>query len=199
MISVYTIKPQFQKLLSPILLFLHKRNITPNQITIGSCFFSLLIGIFFWYADYNNLFFLVLPIGLLLRMAFNALDGMMAKKYNLTSKAGEMLNEMGDVVSDLFVFFPLLKYEPEALYLVVLFIALSIVNEFSGVMGKAISGVRRYDGPMGKSDRALLLGVYGILKFCGVAFSAYSIWIFSVIILLLLISTYVRINKTLKS
>jgi CDP-diacylglycerol--glycerol-3-phosphate 3-phosphatidyltransferase len=199
MISIYTIKPQFQKLLSPILFFLHKRNITPNQITIGSCFFSLLIGIFFWYADYNNLFFLMLPIGLLLRMALNALDGMMAKKYNLSSKTGEILNEMGDIVSDLFVFFPLLKFEPEALYLVVLFIALSIINEFAGVMGKVISGERRYDGPMGKSDRALLLGVYGILKFCSVNLAVYSVWIFSVIILLLLISTYVRINKTLKS
>jgi CDP-diacylglycerol--glycerol-3-phosphate 3-phosphatidyltransferase len=199
MISIYTIKPQFQKLLSPILLFLHKRNISPNQITIGSCVLSLLIGISFWYADFNTLFFLFLPIGLLLRMALNALDGMMAKKYNLTSNTGEMLNEMGDIVSDLFVFFPLLKFESEALYLVVLFIVLSVVNEFAGVMGKAIKGERRYDGPMGKSDRALLLGVYGILKFSSVNFSDYSIWIFTVIIVLLLISTYVRIKKTLKS
>ncbi|KFF05094.1 CDP-alcohol phosphatidyltransferase family protein [Flavobacterium reichenbachii] len=199
MISIYTIKPQFQKLLSPLLHFLHKKNISPNQITVGSCVLSLLIGISFWYADFNTLFFLLLPIGLLLRMALNALDGMMAKKYNLTSKTGEMLNEMGDIVSDLFVFFPLLKFESEALYLVVLFIVLSVVNEFAGVMGKAIKGERRYDGPMGKSDRALLLGVYGILKFSSVNLSNYSIWIFTVIIVLLLISTYVRIKKTLKS
>ncbi|MFB9077208.1 CDP-alcohol phosphatidyltransferase family protein [Flavobacterium procerum] len=199
MISIYTIKPQFQKLLSPILAFLHKKNISPNQITIGSCVLSLLIGVLFWHSDFNTLFFLFLPIGLLLRMALNALDGMMAKKYNLTSNTGEMLNEMGDIVSDLFIFFPLLKFEPQALYLVVLFIALSVINEFAGVMGKAIKGERRYDGPMGKSDRALLLGVYGILKFCSVDFSDYSIWIFTVVILLLLISTYVRIKKTLKA
>lgn len=199
MISIYSIKPQFQKLLSPILLFLYKRNISANQITVGSCILSLCIGILFWHADYSSFYFLFLPSGLLVRMALNALDGMMAKKYNLTSATGEMLNEMGDNVSDLFVFFPLLKFESEALYLVVLTIVLSIINEFAGVMGKVISGERRYDGPMGKSDRALLLGLYGILKFCSVNLSNYSIWIFIVVILLLLISTYVRIKKTLKS
>lgn len=52
-----------------------------------------------------QLVFLALPIGLLIRMALNALDGMMARTYNQTSKKGELLNEIGDVVSDVFVFF----------------------------------------------------------------------------------------------
>ena len=67
----------------------------------------------------------------------------------------------GDVVSDVFIFFPLLKYHPESLYLIVIFIVLSVLNEFAGIMGKVLGGERRYEGPMGKSDRALLIGVYG--------------------------------------
>lgn len=198
MISVYNIKPQFQKLLTPILVFLHKRKVTANQITISACLLSLVIGILFWLADYNRLFWLALPIGLLIRMALNALDGMMARKYNQITAKGEMLNELGDIVSDLFVFFPLLKYQPESLYLVVLFITLSIINEFAGIMGKVIAGERRYEGPMGKSDRAFLLGVYGLLELFSVSISTYSTWIFGIIILLLLISTSVRVSKTLK-
>ncbi|MDR2122602.1 MAG: CDP-alcohol phosphatidyltransferase family protein [Flavobacteriaceae bacterium] len=199
MISIYNIKPQFQKVLTPILVFLHKRNITANQITISSCVLSFIIGVLFWFADFNRLFFLALPIGLLIRMALNALDGMMARKYNQTSTKGEMLNEIGDIVSDLFVFFPLLKYQPESLYLVVLFIAFSIINEFTGIMGKVIAGERRYEGPMGKSDRAFILGVYGLLCLFSINISNYSIYIFILIILLLLISTGVRIKKTLKN
>lgn len=197
MISIYNIKPQFQKLLTPILIFLHKKKVSANQITITACILSLIIGICFWFADYSRALFLILPIGLLLRMALNALDGMMARKYNQMSKKGEILNEVGDVVSDLFVFFPLLKFQVESIYLVVVFICLSIINEFAGVMGKIISEERRYEGPMGKSDRAFLLGLYGLLSFFGISISAISSWVFLILIIFLLLSTVIRLRKAL--
>lgn len=198
MISIYNIKPQFQRVLTPVLEFLHKRNVSANQITVSACVLSLAIGVLFWFSDYNKLFLLALPIGLLLRMALNALDGMMARTYNQTSQTGEMLNEVGDIVSDVLVFFPLLKFQPESIYVVALFIMLSIINEFAGIMGKVISGKRRYDGPMGKSDRAFLLGVYGILSLCSINLTDLSVYIFTVIILLLVVSTMIRIKKALK-
>jgi CDP-diacylglycerol--glycerol-3-phosphate 3-phosphatidyltransferase len=198
MISVYNIKPKFQELLKPILALLHKLGITANQITISSIFLSLIIGTGFWFADMNIALFLILPIGLFLRMALNALDGMMARTYNQQSKKGEALNEIGDIISDLFVFFPLLKFEQEVFYLIVIFICLSIINEFAGVLGKVVSNERRYEGPMGKSDRALILGIYGILSYFLINLNKYSIYIFSVIILLLILSTIIRIKKSLK-
>ncbi len=197
MISVYKLKPKFQQLLNPVLFFLNKRNVSANQITIASILLSLIIAILFWNADVNKLFFLSLPIGLLLRMALNALDGMMARKFNQMSKLGEVLNEVGDVVSDVIIFFPLLKFQSESLHLVIIFILLSVLNEFSGLIGKVIGGTRRYDGPMGKSDRALLIGVYGLLQFFGVSFSTYAQYIFGALILLLLLSTLTRLKKGL--
>jgi len=198
MISIYKIKPKFQQLLTPILNRMHKAGITANQITIASIALSLLIGIAFWFAGNNRLLFLALPIGLFLRMALNALDGMMARVYNQQSKKGELLNELGDVISDLFIFFPLLIFESGQIYLVVLFICLSIVNEFAGIMGKVISDQRQYDGPMGKSDRAFVIGLYGLLSFFSVSFGAYSFWIFIIINILIVISTSVRIKKILQ-
>jgi len=199
MISVYNIKPKFQAFLRPVLDSLHKMGVTANQITISSLCLSLIIGLLFWFADEYRLFFLVLPIGLFVRMALNALDGMMARTYNQQSKKGELLNELGDVVSDLFIFFPLLKFEQSSLYLVVIFISLSVVNEFSGLLGKVISGQRRYEGPMGKSDRAFVMGLYGLLAFFSVSITPYSIYIFAVINALLILSTAIRTTKTLKS
>jgi CDP-diacylglycerol--glycerol-3-phosphate 3-phosphatidyltransferase len=198
MISVYNIKPKFQELLKPVLALMYKLAITANQITISSIFLSLIIGTGFWFADKNIALFLILPIGLFLRMALNALDGMMAKIYHQQSKKGEILNEMGDIISDFFVFLPLLKFEQEISYLIVIFICLSMINEFAGVLGKAVSNERRYDGPMGKSDRALILGIYGILSYFSINFNKYSTYIFSVIILLLVLSTIIRIKKSLK-
>lgn len=197
MISIYKIKPQFQRMLTPALEWMHRKHITANQITVSACILSVIIGVLFWFADDNKWFFLALPIGLLLRMALNALDGMMARRYNQMTRKGEMLNELGDVVSDTIIYLPLLKFQPESLYLIVLFIAISIINEFAGVMGKVISNQRNYDGPMGKSDRAFILGLYGMISLFGVDISSYSLYIFSVIILLLLISTWIRIKKAL--
>lgn len=197
MISIYKLKPKFQQLLTPVLLFLHRNKITANQITVSSILLSVVIGILFWNADYSKWFFLSLPIGLLIRMALNALDGMIARKFNQTSKLGEILNEIGDIVSDVIIFFPLLKFQPEILYLVIIFIVLSVINEFAGLLGKAVGKDRRYDGPMGKSDRALILGLYGLLIFFGVNISGISDAVFGIIIALLVISTYSRLKKSL--
>lgn len=197
MISVYKLKPRFQQLLNPILLFLHHRKIIANQITVASIILSVIIGILFWNADANHWFFLALPIGLLLRMALNALDGMMARKFDQMSQLGEVLNEVGDIISDVIIFLPLLKFQPESLYLIVIFIVLSVINEFAGLLGKALGKERCYDGPMGKSDRALVLGIYGIVAFIGINISGYSAYIFGILILLLLLSTFTRLMKAL--
>ncbi|MDR0865659.1 MAG: CDP-alcohol phosphatidyltransferase family protein [Candidatus Symbiothrix sp.] len=197
MVSIYNIKPKFQAFLQPVLHALHRAGITANQITTASLALSLLIGVLFWFAEDYPVFFLALPIGLFIRMALNALDGMMARTYNQQSKKGEVLNELGDIVSDLFIYFPLIQYEPASLYLVVIFICLSEINEFAGILGKSVSGQRRYEGPMGKSDRAFVMGVYGLLCFFRVGFRTYSTLIFSVLIFLLVVSTFVRVKKTL--
>ncbi|MCL1934707.1 MAG: CDP-alcohol phosphatidyltransferase family protein [Candidatus Azobacteroides sp.] len=195
MISIYNIKPEFQKLLQPVLPVLHKAGFTANQITGISLLLSLVIGILFWFAGDYPVFFLALPIGLFLRMALNALDGMMARTYHQQSKQGEVLNELGDVISDCFIYFPLIRFENAALYWAVAFICLSIINEFAGILGKAVSGQRRYEGPMGKSDRAFVMGIYGLLCFFHVGFRPYSVYIFIFLILLLIISTMTRIKK----
>lgn len=197
MISIYKIKPQFQRLLTPVLELMHHKHITANQITVSACILSAIIGGMFWLANYNRWLYLALPIGLLIRMALNALDGMMARRYNQISRKGEMLNELGDVVSDTIIYLPLIKFQPECLYLIVIFIAMSIINEYAGIMGKVLSGKRNYDGPMGKSDRAFILGIYGFISLWGVDISVYSFYLFLIINLLLLISTWIRIKKAL--
>ena len=197
MISVYKLKPKFQQLLHPLLVWLHRRGVTANEITVVAIVFSFGIGVLFWEASAVPLFFLALPIGLLVRMILNALDGMMAREFGQTSRLGEVLNEVGDVVSDVFIFFPLLKYYPESLYWVVAFIVLSVLNEFAGVMGKVLGGQRRYEGPMGKSDRALLMGIYGLLAYFGVGIQTYSQVVFAIVIALLLLSTFTRLKKGL--
>ena len=199
MISIYKLKPKFQKLLQPLLLLLKRIGVSPNHITVFTIFFSLLIGYILFLAIDNSFWFIVVALGLLIRMMLNALDGMMANQFNLQSKLGEILNEIGDVISDIAIYFPFLYFEAIKSEYVILFIFLSIINEFCGVLAKLISGSRRYDGPMGKSDRAFLVGIICIVLFFTDSILIYLDYVLIIAIFLILISSYFRITKALKN
>jgi len=199
MISVYDIKPKFQKLLFPLLTVLRRLGITPNHITVFSILFSFLTGFLFLQATENKIFYLVVALGLLLRMGLNALDGMMANKYNLKSTKGEILDEIGDVISDIAIYFPLLYFENFKFEYVVLFIVLSVINEFCGVLAKSISGERRYDGPMGKSDRALFIGILSIYLFFSQEAHYFINYILILVIILMMLSSYLRLINAMKN
>jgi len=196
MISVYKIKPKFQKLLQPILFLLRKIGVSPNQITIFTIFFSIAIGVFLFFGIENKLLFLFVSLALLLRMALNSLDGMMAKQFNLQSNKGEILNELGDVISDLAIFFPFIYFDSLKTEYVIIFIALSIINEFCGILSKSLYGIRRYDGPMGKSDRALFVGLICIALYFTDSILLYLDYIFLFGSFLMLISSYLRLTKS---
>ena len=196
MISVYNIKPKFQQLLKPVLQAMYRAGFTANGITWMAVLLSLFTGVYCWFFP-GKAAFVILPIALLLRMALNALDGMMARTYHMQSKSGEVLNELGDVVSDMFMFAPVGELFHVDSRLFVSFLLLSAVNEFAGILGKAVSGERRYEGPMGKSDRALVIGLVALISFFSPILLPFTNYIFAVILLLLLISTATRIRKTL--
>jgi CDP-diacylglycerol--glycerol-3-phosphate 3-phosphatidyltransferase len=106
---------------------------------------------------------LLLPVVLFLRMALNAMDGMLAREHNQKSALGAILNELGDVVADVGLYLPLAVVPGFDPWLVVGVVILSIFTEMTGVIGVQIGASRRYDGPLGKSDRAFLLGSMGLL------------------------------------
>jgi CDP-diacylglycerol--glycerol-3-phosphate 3-phosphatidyltransferase len=194
MISVYQLKPKFQALLQPVLLRFKKWGFTPNGLTILALLLSLTMGCYSLYGD-RQLALLLLPICLLLRMALNALDGMMARQYNLQSKMGALLNEMGDVVSDIVLYYPLyLLFAMDQIWIMT-FLLLSVLNEFAGLLGQALGGARRYDGPMGKSDRALVVGVLSLLFFFNAPIMGYLTWIWLAVFCLLIWSTFKRLKN----
>jgi len=199
MISIYKIKPKFQQLLMPLLKLLRRLGISPNSITVFSIFFSFVISYFFWNASDNSSYFLIVAFGLLLRMMLNALDGMMARIYNLQSKLGEILNEVGDIISDVAIYFPLILFEFLEIEIAIIFILLSIINEICGLIAKVISGERRYDGPMGKSDRAFLIGVICIVYYFTNSLDPYMNYIIGGSSILMIFSSFIRLTKSIKN
>ena len=106
---------------------------------------------------------LVLPFALALRMALNAIDGMMARELAMESRLGAYLNELGDVIADAALYLPFALLPGVNAPLVAIVVVLAMTSEMAGVLASSFGISRRYDGPLGKSDRAFAFGVLALL------------------------------------
>jgi phosphatidylglycerophosphate synthase len=196
--SVYDLKPRFQALLRPIMARLARWGLTPNAITLIAVAGSLTVGAAVSQAGARPALLMLLPIWLFTRMALNALDGMMARELGMATPMGAALNELGDVLADVGLYLPLaVVYEPSQ-WPVVAFSVGAMLTEFCGVLGRALGASRRYEGPMGKSDRALLVGALGLLTFVWPDLLKLWPWVFGAGALLMLLTCWNRVSRALK-
>lgn len=92
--SIYALKPKFQNLLRPLVRQLAAKGVTANQVTLIACLLSILLGVVLaLFPTFSSLFFLI-PIWLFLRMALNAIDGMLAREFNQKSRLGGILMKL---------------------------------------------------------------------------------------------------------
>ncbi len=184
MASIYQLKPQFQRSLRPVVIWLASHGVTANQVTVAAMVLSVAGGgaIAIWHT--NPAILLVLPCVLPLRMAMNAIDGMLAREHGQASRLGAILNELGDVVSDSALYLPLAFAWPEQAWLVVAVVMTAVIAEMTGVVAVQIGASRRYDGPMGKSDRAAMLGLICFAGGVGLPLSPWTGWVLALMALL---------------
>lgn len=160
--STYQFKPAFQAALRPLTAQLASRGVSANAVTLTSAAASLALGaaIALWPESAWPL--VALPLFLLARMALNAIDGLLAREHGMKSRAGAILNELGDVLSDAALYLPLALVPAFSAPWVVVVVVLAAIAEMTGVIGASLGASRRYDGPMGKSDRALVFGALSL-------------------------------------
>jgi CDP-diacylglycerol--glycerol-3-phosphate 3-phosphatidyltransferase len=195
--SVYDLKPRFQKLLRPTMRVLARLDFTPNKITLIAIIGSIATGAIVSRAAAHPALLLLLPTWLFLRMALNAIDGMMARELNMSTNVGAVLNELGDAVSDLGLYLPLAFVSEPALWPAVAFSIGAVLTEFSGVLGRALGASRHYEGPMGKSDRAFVVGALGLATFFFPALLTFWPWAFGAGAVLAAITCVNRVKKAL--
>ncbi len=198
MASIYDLKSRFQALLRPTVVFLARRGITANQVTLLALILSFLCGGLITWQWHNRLVFFSVPVILFVRMALNAIDGMLAREHNMKSTLGAILNELGDILSDAAIYLPFALVEGVSPLWVVLVVILAIVSETSGIIAVQIGAQRRYDGPMGKSDRAFVFGVAGFLLGLGIDPAAWMNYLMMVLVILLILTILNRSRQALK-
>ena len=160
--SIYRLKPRFQALLRPAVGALHGAGVSANQVTLAACAVSLALGLGLYAAGSPRAGLALIPLWMALRMAFNAADGMLAREFGQQSRLGALLNELTDVLSDAALYLPLARLAPFDPFWVGAFIVLAGLSEFAGALGPSVGASRRYDGPLGKSDRAFAVGAIAL-------------------------------------
>lgn len=183
--SIYDVKPAFQNLLRPLSDSLARKHVTPNQVTIAAMLLSLMAGLLLAFFPTSRVALLLIPITLLIRMMLNAIDGMLAREHAMQSPLGTFLNELGDVFSDTFLYLPFCLVPGVSSVLIVIVVILGIIAEMTGVVAIQAGAARRYDGPMGKSDRAVVFGALGL--FLALGFHASIGWVIILLLVLLLL------------
>ena len=196
--TIYDLKPAFQNLLRPICKSLAQAGVTANQVTVVALILSLVVGGLFALNPSARWAALLIPIWLFLRMALNAIDGMLAREHHMQSELGGILNELSDVIADAALYLPFAFVPGISPLLVVAVVILSMLTEMAGVVAVQVGASRRYDGPMGKSDRAFVFGLLALLLGLGLDLQWWPNAGLAVVAVLSAITVVNRSSKALK-
>ncbi len=196
--TLYDLKPRFQALLRPLVRRLAATGVTANQVTLAAALGSVMVGALLSVQSHTHTLFVLLTMWLGLRMALNAIDGMLAREFGQKSRLGGYLNELCDVVSDAVLLLPFAFVAPFSQPTVFAVIGLAVLAEYAGVVGPLVGASRRYDGPLGKSDRAALVGALALWIGFGLPLAPWMAWAMPAAALLLVLTTVNRVRRGLQ-
>jgi len=194
--TIYDLKPAFQNLLRPVCNAFARMGVTANQVTLAALLISIAVGATFAVYPTERWAALLIPIWLFLRMALNAIDGMLAREHHMQTSLGGILNELSDVASDAALYLPFAFVPGISPELIVLVVLLSVFTEMAGTVAVQVGASRRYDGPMGKSDRAFVFGSLALLLGLGVDPGS---WVNAVLLVVALATLLTVVNRCRKA
>ena len=159
--ALYDIKPRFRQLLIPIadrLAWLHPDCITAAGLGVSILAFLCLRG-----ASTHHWLLLLVPWWLVVRIACNALDGLVAQRTGKARAFGEVLNEGTDRLADVILLLGLGITPWASFPLAALATVAVLLSSYAGILGKAVGVDREYGGVLGKADRMLWMGLTALI------------------------------------
>ncbi|HUT89467.1 MAG TPA: CDP-alcohol phosphatidyltransferase family protein [Thermoguttaceae bacterium] len=195
---LYLGKGQFQK----VVRWMAGSWMTANMATVFGCVFIALAAAGFYLGlSVPPLRFLLLcvPLFLVMRMAMNALDGLLAREYKTGTVAGEIWNEALDVLGDTVCYGVLYFVDGGPRLSLAVFLLTIWAAEFFGVLGKSMpNGVRRHETVLGgKPDRAVWMSGLALLLFFRPSFLSYTHVYLGIVSGFVVLTSLIRIRKTI--
>ncbi len=161
--GVYDLKPAFSRKLEPVMRFATRFH--PNTVSAFATACSLLAALLLVLAPSTDWLYLLVPPFLFLRIVFNVLDGKVALRRGMQCRTGEMVNEFSDRLNDTIIFGGLALSGVIAPAWVLSALVAMLLVSCLGILAKAAGGSRRFDGPLGKPERMIILGLASIAAF----------------------------------
>lgn len=162
------LKPRLKRLLYPVAALLARTGVTANRVTLASLAGSIAVGSVLCTFPDRPALFGILPAWVLVRTACASLDGTLAVEFGQKSRLGGVLNETGDILSEIALFLPLMFISSCTVAEGSIVIALVVLSEFAGLAALAFGDQRRVEGPLGKADRSIVLSMGGAAVFLGI-------------------------------
>ncbi|GAA2462033.1 hypothetical protein GCM10010433_75440 [Streptomyces pulveraceus] len=153
--GLYALKPWYADRLSGVRASLVRHEVSPDTLTAAGVVAAAgAAAALAWLPTGPAA---ALPVALLLaaRLAFANLDGALARDTGRTTRRGAVLNELGDRVADLVVLAGFLALAP--LWLVAVAGLAATLPSWVSLAGAAAGAPRRNGGPVGKTERCLLV------------------------------------------
>ena len=193
--GIYGIKPRFQQALQVVERPLVRWGVHPDVLTLSALGLSFVGGFALFASRWTPWALLAVPFVALLRIALNALDGMVAKDLGVARPWGEVLNELCDRLADVTLFGGLALVSGVNTPLAVTVLVTMLLSSYVGILSKAVGGLRQYGGVMGKADRMVLLALASALA---LALPQQSVFNGFLVLVLagLLVTIFQRLRKT---
>lgn len=152
--GLYSLKPWYADRLAGLRAGCAARGVSPDTLTWAGvvCGGAAGAALAFLPAPWA-----ALPVAVLLaaRLAFANLDGALARDTGRTTRRGAVLNELGDRAADLATLAGFLAVAP--LWLVATAALAATLPSWLALAGAAAGAPRRNGGPVGKTERCLLV------------------------------------------
>lgn len=169
MLDLPDTKPLLERLFRPMALGLSRLGVRPNGLTLASLAISALAGTLAVAVPTAAWPLFVILAAMLTRLAFNHMDGIIARELTMRTALGGLLNEIATPAEDIALYLPLaIRPELPAPLIVCAVMSCALV-EVAGLASLAIGGARRFDGPMSKVVRGVFFGVLVVAVVLGLA------------------------------
>lgn len=138
--------------------------VNANHASAAGVLLCMAIAVGFYLSTEYRWILLCIPILSFFRFIANALDGLLARAQGTATPAGEVLNELSDVIGDTVSYGILFLVFPAHATAVFMFILSIWFCEFAGVLAKNLpNGIRGQESVMGgKPERSVFLSLYSV-------------------------------------
>ena len=171
--AINSLRPYFaEKFVDPIARVFIKIGISPNTLSIVSCIFSILAGVFYYIAGdsyfelpAHHYFLLVAAICVLINSGLDALDGAVARLRGIAGKKGDFIDHVIDRYADVFIISGIIFAGFCPWWVGIIALTGVLLTSYLGTQAQAMDIGRYYGGIMGRADRLVIILIASFADF----------------------------------